>query len=261
MLSVSNLHYKGLVTAMFDETLFSDYLRDELTIQSGVYDPVIFKLIYMLGGPGSGKSYAMKQLGLKSMGFRIVASDIYLEHMLVKAGVSLDLRKMDEEKRDNLRRIAKNMDTSARERWIAGRLGLVIESTSFVARKKEQLGRLKAIGYDVGLVYLDTPLEVALKRNKERPRKVPENIVRDRNKQVLVDFTEMKKSIKNKANIWMIAANESGTDDPDLEKDAIRKHKLTMRRAVKGIRHFANDKPKHPAAKQWIEDELASKKR
>ena len=71
--------------------------------------------------------------------------------------------------------------TAARlEGYVRGRLGVIIDGTGHkyhsIAKKKQ---RFEDLGYDTYMVFVNTSLEVALKRNSERDRVVPEKIVRD----------------------------------------------------------------------------------
>ena len=50
-------------------------------IQEGVYDPNIFKAIFLAGGPGSGKSYVVRR-STGGLGMKIVNSDDIYEKML-----------------------------------------------------------------------------------------------------------------------------------------------------------------------------------
>ena len=43
---------------------------------------------------------------------------------------------------------------------------------------------LRYLGYDTYMVFVNTTIEVALKRNEERPRSVPEPIVRESHRQI-----------------------------------------------------------------------------
>ena len=53
-------------------------------IQEGVYDPGIFKAVFLMGGPGSGKSTVVNQLSLKALGLKIVNTDKSFETWLKK---------------------------------------------------------------------------------------------------------------------------------------------------------------------------------
>ena len=48
----------------------------DLGLDEGVNDPGIFKAVILAGGPGSGKSYVAKKMGLKSLGLIVVNSDL-----------------------------------------------------------------------------------------------------------------------------------------------------------------------------------------
>ena len=50
-------------------------------LQEGVYDPNIFKAIFLAGGPGSGKSYVVRRT-TGGLGMKIVNSDDIYEKML-----------------------------------------------------------------------------------------------------------------------------------------------------------------------------------
>ena len=57
-------------------------------IQEGVYDPNIFKAVFLAGGPGSGKSYVVRKT-TGGLGMKIVDSDAIYEKDLEKAGLDV----------------------------------------------------------------------------------------------------------------------------------------------------------------------------
>ena len=60
----------------------------ERFLKEGVYDPNIFKAVFMAGGPGSGKSFiANKTTG--GLGLKIINSDSPFERFLKREGLSL----------------------------------------------------------------------------------------------------------------------------------------------------------------------------
>ena len=77
-------------------------------LQEGVYDPNIFKAIFLAGGPGSGKSYVV-QRATGGLGMKIVNSDTAFEKLIRHAGISLDMRKMEPKTRDVIRGRAKKL--------------------------------------------------------------------------------------------------------------------------------------------------------
>ena len=77
------------------ESTLRKYIRQLL--KEGVYDPGIFKAVFMAGGPGSGKSYTAKsvfggdsdaaQSTATASGLKLVNSDPAFEMFLQKAGI------------------------------------------------------------------------------------------------------------------------------------------------------------------------------
>ena len=169
----------------------------------GVYDKGILKAVFMAGGPGSGKSYVASQLfgipkkiNVSMSGLKTVNSDTEFEALLRKYGFetfgtgNLDIDKWPDEVFDaiaggdedsevmTVRKKAKLMTADRKKRYMEGRLGMIIDGTGHnfgkIKREKEQL---EAMGYDCYMVFVNTSLEVAKQRNKERARKLPENIL------------------------------------------------------------------------------------
>ena len=79
--------------------------------------------------------------------------------------------------RDIVRKSAKRLTISQLDKYVEGRLGLVIDSTG---RDYDMIARhhnmLQQMGYDCYMVFVNTSLEVALARNARRERSIPEYI-------------------------------------------------------------------------------------
>ena len=79
-----------------------------------------------------------------------------------------------------MRAFAKDLTRARMEGYVRGRLGVIIDGTGHkyhaIAKRKQ---KFEDLGYDCYMVFVNTSLEVALKRNMERDRVVPEKIVRD----------------------------------------------------------------------------------
>ena len=159
-------------------------------LNEGVYDPGIFKAIFTAGGPGSGKSYAASSLfgmpekmpHVSAQGLKSVNSDKYFETYMKMSGISQDIAKMtpDEYKQAMiLRNKSKQVRDAALKNYINSRLGLLIDGTGKdYAKIAIQKKRLQEVGYDCFMVFVNTDLEVALKRNSERERKLPMELVK-----------------------------------------------------------------------------------
>ena len=174
------------------------YKEDDLVLEldEGVNDPGIFKAIILAGGPGSGKSFVAKKLGLKSLGLVVVNSDLYFEQLMRRKGLDLKMPENEEEEREAARVFAKALTDKRYKSLIAGRLGILIDSTSGDQAKTFKIIReLKNWGYDVKAIFIDTDLEVALQRNKERARTVPDMVVKRSHKSAQNVRKMMKKSL------------------------------------------------------------------
>ena len=80
-------------------------------VKEGVFDPNIFKAIFLAGGPGSGKSYVAGKTTV-GFGLKLVNSDETLERLLKKHNVPLDFTTLSPDetaKKDMLRTRAKEL--------------------------------------------------------------------------------------------------------------------------------------------------------
>ena len=146
-------------------------------LQEGLQDPNIFKAFFLAGGPGSGKSYVVRKT-TGGTGLRVVNSDDAFENMLKKAGLSLKMPDEEQVPRDVVRDRAKKITAKRQANYVEGRIGLIIDGTgSDYDKITKQATELKQLGYDVHMIFVNTSLDVALQRNAERPRSVPESIV------------------------------------------------------------------------------------
>ena len=161
------------------------------SILEGVYDPGILKCIFMAGGPGSGKSYIASKLfgfdtplrSFGSSGLKLVSSDIAFEQHLRKNGIDpKDLAKIsksgDYSNIDTIRATAKAQTKKQKSLYEKGRLGLLIDGTGHKYDKiAKQKRAAEALGYDCYMVFVNTSLDTALERNRQRSRTLPDEIV------------------------------------------------------------------------------------
>ncbi len=171
----------------------------EQLIIEGVDDPGILKCVFMAGGPGSGKSYIAKEIfgvGKQSIssvsagGLKLVNSDTAFEQQLKKSGINpKDLGKIEKEEPElwdkitkepgGIRDRAKKLTTTMQNFYEAGRLGMIIDGTGDeVSKIKKKKDHAESLGYDCYMVFVNTSLEVALKRNAERDRTLSDDLVK-----------------------------------------------------------------------------------
>ena len=146
---------------------------DELeTIEEGVYDPSIFKAIFMAGGPGSGKSYVSNKV-TAGLGMKVVNSDDIFEIFLKKAGMTTTAKDIFSDKGQEIRGNAKSVTSKRMKLYLEGRLGLLIDGTGKDYNNiKKKADRLRDLGYDTYMVFVNTSLEIAQERNAARSRKL-----------------------------------------------------------------------------------------
>jgi len=202
-----------------------------LDLDEGVNDPGLFKAIILAGGPGSGKSYVAKKLGLKTLGLLVVNSDSFFELLMKRKGLSLKMPENETEDREAARMAAKGLTDKRYKSLIDARMGIIIDSTSGDQGKTFRMYReLKSAGYDVKALFIQTDLEVAQQRNKERSRSIPPKIVEKSHKAAQQvkkmlqkkmgrDFHEIENnggpidiSIAGKLTVWTKKLNQSAIE-------------------------------------------------
>ena len=209
-------------------------------LQEGLQDPNIFKAFFLAGGPGSGKSYVVRKT-TGGTGLRVVNSDDAFESMLKKAGLSLKMPPEEEEPRDAVRDRAKRVTAKRQEGYLDGRIGLIIDGTGRDYDKiAKQATELKQLGYDVHMIFVNTSLDVALERNAQRARSVPEPIVVKSWKDVQSNIGKFSQYFK--AN-FVVVDNNNATEDVFVQ-------------VFKQIKGLLKKKVRNPAAHQWINMEM-----
>ena len=180
-----------------------ELLKKEMFIQmvtEGVDDPGILKCVFMAGGPGSGKSFTAKEIfgvgknALASVsvgGLKLVNSDTAFEKGLKDNGIDpKDLGRIEkedpelwdkiagEQNPDSIRNQAKGLTKQQQAFYEAGRLGMIIDGTGDeVTKIKKKVEHAESLGYDCYMVFVNTSLEVAQARNKNRGRVLSDELV------------------------------------------------------------------------------------
>lgn len=212
---------------------------DKPNLDEGANDPAIFKAVFIIGGPGSGKSYVARNLGLNALGYVNINSDIAFEYLMKKHNLSPKMPPEEKEKRDVVRQRAKDITGNKSELAIEGRLGVIIDGTGDdyekVSKLKENFDQL---GYNTYLVVVNTKLDVARKRNQQRTRTVPDEIVVD-------SWYNVQNNIGKFAQIF---ENMSIIDNSGDISDTQNQIQNTYKKIVR----FTNTPPNKPIAKQWL---------
>jgi len=219
-------------------------------LREGVYDPGIFKAFFLAGGPGSGKSFVTAG-AFGGTGLKTVNSDAAFERAMKKGNLSLKMPDEEEYFRNIVRAKAKMTTATQLDTYIQGRLGLVIDATGRDLNTiNSQKRQLDLIGYDSYMIFVNTSLEVALERNKNRPRTIPEYIVTNSWNQVQRNIGTFQRIFS--PNRMLIVDNNKS------EKELVT---LTLNTAARYIRSQLRASPQNLTAKQWIANELKAKQR
>ena len=254
--------YKGFVKPEEFESYKKDLSKKlRVILIEGVNDKGILKAVFLAGGPGSGKTYAAKQIfgipdkfNISMSGLKMVNSDKELKFMLNKYGFGTDLDKMPDEVFQNLtgdgpdssglRDYTKSLTKQREKLYRNGRLGMIIDGTghnfSKIQSKKKEL---EDIGYDTYMVMVNTSLEVAQKRNQERDRVLPPSLLEKSWKDVQKNIGAFQALFKNN---FVIVDNSKHLSPKEAEKKFVPL-------VTKVVRKFVNKPIKNKLGLKWVE--------
>tara|TARA_R110002020_G_scaffold90534_5_gene220450 strand:- start:454 stop:1188 length:735 start_codon:yes stop_codon:yes gene_type:complete len=200
-------------------------VKQELQLLESINDKNKFKAVLIAGGPGSGKSFIVDKM-FAGMGVNLVNSDIAFEHLLDAQNISkaIDPKNVKQfDKQMELRGHAKKLTKKKMNFWLDGMLPVIIDGTGKDFDKiKKQKKMLEDIGYDTGMVFVNTSLDVAKERNKLRARKVPEDIVTNSWKEVQENMGKFQKEFNGD---FVIVDNSKSLDKDEVVKLGSQLHK------------------------------------
>ena len=215
-------------------------------LDEGVNDPAIFKAVFLAGGPGSGKSFVVGKTALQPMGFKLINSDPAFEAALKKAGLSMDPKDIGSEKGQQIRKQAKAITKKKMDLALDGRLGLIIDGTGKDYEKiMSQVNQLRALGYAVTMIFVNTDLDTALARNKQRARSLPDEMVTKMWKETQRNIGKFQNLFRDR----MIVVDNSS--DANIEGGIMN--------AYRKISAWAKSPPDNRIAKKWIDQQRKSK--
>ena len=215
----------------------------------GVDDPAIFKAVFLAGGPGSGKSFIVGKTGLPALGLKVINSDDAYEAAMKKAGMEMSPENIFSVQGQDIRGKAKALTGKKQARYLMGRLGVVVDGTGKEFDKvKKQAQAMKALGYDVAMIFVNTDLQTAIDRDAKRARTIGEKEVTNYWKEVQRNIGAFQ-TFFGKKNM-LIVDNSDGKD-----------FKVETLRAYKDVRKFLDKPPENAKAKSWIKRAREKNKR
>ena len=131
--------------------------------------------------------------------------------------------------------------------FLDGRLGLIIDGTGKDYDKiATQVAGLKNLGYDCYMIFVNTSLDTAQERNKQRKRTLPEKEVAAMWNAVQQNIGKFQRLFGN-ANMIIVDNNDAGED--------------VFAKVWKRCMILVKKKVTNRIAKSWIAKELAKKSR
>jgi dephospho-CoA kinase len=216
--------------------------KEFVELNEGVNDPAIFKAVFLAGGPGSGKSFIVGKTALGALGFRLINSDPAFEAALAKSGLKPNPEDIASPAGQEARGRAKALTKKKLQLSIDGRLGLVVDGTGKDFDKiKKQVDRLREIGYDVAMIFVNTDLDTALERNRARARSLPDTMV-----------TQMWKDVQSNIGKFQ---NMFGQNMFIVDNSTGANFEGAANSVYKRIGAWSKQEPKSPRAKDWIKSQ------
>ena len=147
-------------------------------ITEGPYDPFRHKAIFFAGSPGSGKTYIARKLAGAFQGLKQVNMDIIFKHLMTRKNLSWKMPPEEEPEREKQRQRSKELVAKQQQTYAKGGLGLLIDSTGRIYGTVEKIkNELESQGYQTTMIFVNTDLETALRRNKQRERQLPDDLI------------------------------------------------------------------------------------
>lgn len=214
-------------------------------LQEGVNDPAIFKVVFLSGGSGSGKSFILGKSGITSLGLRVVNFDHSFEHMMKKIGKKIDPAGFHTPERKKIMDKAWAQTKKKEAIYLKGRLGMVIDGTGKdYGVIKDAYDVFKNLGYDAFMMTVNVDKETAVSQNRSRDRQLPDDAVRDFWQKVQKNLGKFQ-TLFGKKNFLVVDNSMSKRGNTDKE---------TLR-AYKEVQKFIKRPVENPIAKKWIESE------
>lgn len=194
---------------------FKDFLLSE-----GIEDKGILKAMFLAGTPGAGKSYTFRKITDGSIHPRVVNTDRFFEYYGKKSKTKLDT----DENADTVWKSYEDkiylLNKESLKNYVNSMLPLIVDGTSVSPNNLLlRVGILESFGYDTTMVYIETDLKTALKRNSERARRVPEDFIIKSHELI----TKSEDFYKNKFQKFFKIKNGDGEMTDDDITEAYRK--------------------------------------
>jgi len=206
-------------------------------ITEGIHDPNIFKAVFMAGSPGSGKTTIAKKI-FGGTGMKFLNVDDFYNYLRQSEKTVGDPETDYTTAWEKYRKREKN--------YLDGRLGLVIDGTGKnPAIMRDVKSRLEGLGYETGMIFVNTTLQTSLERAKKRANQPGKDAGRKIDPSFIkLTWERVQRGLGQLQNIFQerffIVDNNSNINDVDISY------------VEKYMNNWLNTPPKSHIAKQWI---------
>ena len=208
-------------------------INEITSITEGLYDPYIFKAVFMAGAPGAGKSTVAKKL-FAGTGLKELNVDKFWR-LYQQKGLSADYPQFWQKykKEDELLQ--------------QGRLGVIINGTAKNPAVIEEIKKtLESRGYETIMVFVNVTLETSIERAERRPqlpgpdfgRTIDQEFIKTTYDRIQQGADQLKKLFGN--NFFTVDNNQPQPDISSIERP---------------VRRWLNTPVKNPIAQAWIDNE------
>ncbi len=240
---------KGLKVKEDINQVFQDILLE------GVHDQSIFKVVFLAGGPGSGKDYVISNT-LEGQGLIEISSDKALEFLMDKKGLDKTMPATEKDKRDIVRTRAKSITELKQRLAIMGRNGLIVNGTGEdyekISRIKE---KLEELGYESAMILVNTDDEVSKQRNIERGqrggRTVPEPVRKEKWENVQNSRVEFAKLFGDRYMEF-----DNSQDLRNAPPEVVKAKKEEMLQLYTNIQEFVGRPPATEPSQEWVATQM-----
>lgn len=211
---------------------------EEFLLSESINDKGILKAIFVVGLPGAGKSYTVSNLK-GQVSPKIVNTDVALEFLSKKTKIPANSETWKTVFRDS----TKKMTATMLYNYINGMLPLFIDGTSNDASNVlSRAGILESLGYDVGMIFIDTDIEVAKQRAIERAEKIGRTVDPTFIDKVYKESEANKKYFQSKFSFFKVYENNGQGLDNDL-----------MQKLFKQVQGFYTEDVQNPVGTRNLE--------
>jgi len=203
-------------------------------ITESINDKGIFKSIWLVGAPGSGKSYTLDKIKLGTIEIKMINIDRFIEYF-GKEDPMILVGSSPKHIRSKSQKLTKNQLYL----HVNSMLPLAIDGTGAELHTfTRRIGILESLGYDTAAVFINTSLDLALERNAKRQRQV--------DPQMIIDM--FNKIEKNKT----VYRAKFGTYI-EIENNGVSLDNKVIEHACKVMANYFNSPVSNPTGQEIIE--------